>query len=87
MSGIVLHRGDVHYCRPPQSDGWPTRTAPMTKAEVGTIWRCECGQHWKVQPTFSGFWDVWHAISPRRARRLLNRIAAGESRSSAGESK
>ena len=40
--------------------------------EVGSIWRCKCGQHW-VRDERS-----WHRITPRRARKLLRRYGIEE---------
>lgn len=50
MSGEVIYRPDRHECDPPT--GWASTFFHhhMTSEEVGSVWRCDCGRLWIVEP-------------------------------------
>lgn len=46
------------------------RNTERSRALVGSIWRCDCGQHWGLGSDL-----VWRTMTERKAQRAIQRAA------------
>jgi hypothetical protein len=71
MSGTIVHQPErPHRCAPgwqyqPDGDYWiPTPAYP-----AGTVWRCDCGQHWVSRGQATVSWRKERRRERRRRQR------------------
>jgi hypothetical protein len=61
---ILKEAPPKHVCLPPGG-----RYGPYSAA--GSIWLCNCGQHWLVKDRLFGTGSYWLMISAKQAKKLL----------------
>lgn len=61
---MVYDAPEPHECRLPERD-----------ISRGSIWRCDCGQHWTYKLRWPGTpWAEWLPISPKDVAKILKNL-------------